>query len=142
MPIRATTRYLSLALIVGGALTAGCSSSPSATSSTDAGTTSVVAPGASIPFNPANDARADVSTRPCVQTTSGWVLTGSVKNPGPVGKRFQVVVDFVSRAGSTVLATTVLDVPEVAPGARLTWSATGAKGKADVACVVRFAQST
>jgi hypothetical protein len=142
-----TSRRLRLALLAGGVvIMAGCSSSPSAapgSSSTNPGPpTSVAAPGASIPFTLANDARADVSTHPCTQTSGGWVLDGAVKNPANVAKRFQIVVDFVSRAGSTVLATTILNVPPVAPGATATWAATGAKGKSDVNCVVRLAQSS
>jgi hypothetical protein len=70
------------------------------------------------------------------------VLDGTVKNPSSAAKRFQIVVDFVSRAGSTVLATTILNVPPVAPGATASWAATGAKGKANVNCIIRLAQSS
>ncbi len=79
---------------------------------------------------------------PCRQTAGGWVLDGTVKNPASVDRKFQIVVDFVSRSGSTVLATTVVNVPAVAPGASASWAVTGAKGKPDVNCVVREAQSS
>ena len=138
---RVTIRHLGLAVLVGGILVmTSCSGSPS--SANPGPPTSVVSPGASVPFTLANNARADVATQPCTQTASGWLLAGNVKNPAHVGKRFQIVVDFVSRVGSTVLATTVLNIREVAPGATATWSATGAKGKSDVDCVVRLAQSS
>jgi outer membrane murein-binding lipoprotein Lpp len=134
---RTMTRRLVLGALVGGAVTlAGCSSSPSASS--DKGpATSVAAPGASL----SNNARADVSSHSCAQSPSGWVFEGTVKNPSHVERKFQIVVDFVSRTGSTV-ATTVVNVPEVAPGAAVDWSATGAKGKSGVSCVVRTAQSS
>ncbi len=65
-----------------------------------------------------------------------------VRNPAKVHKAFQIVVDFVSQIGSTVVATTVLNVPAVAPGHVATWVAIGGKGKSDLNCVVRLAQST
>jgi len=143
--VRSIARRLVFALLVGGALIiTGCSSSPSAApppSTKAAPPTSVASPGASIPFHLADNARADVSTSPCVQTPAGWVLKGTVKNSAKEPKRFQIVVDFVTHVGSTVLATTVLNVPTVAPGDTASWSATGAQGKPDVNCLVRLAQS-
>ena len=143
--VRALSRRLVFALLVGGALImTGCSSSPSAApgaSTSLAQPTSVAAPGASIPFNLADNALAHVSTRPCRRTPTGWVLDGVVRNPAKVEKKFQIVVDFVSQIGSTVLATTVLNVPLLAPGGTATWAAIGAKGKSGVNCVVRLAQS-
>lgn len=120
-----------------------CSSSPAASSaSTQPPPTSVVKPGASVPFDPTDNARADVSVGTCTDTADGWVLHGTVKNPGPAPKRFQIVVDFVSVPGSTVLATTVLNVPSVDPQRSAVWSAVGAKGKSGVNCLVRQAQKT
>lgn len=145
MTLRPIARQSVLALLAGGALImTGCSSSPSAgpaSSTSPAPPTSVAAPGASVPFNLADNARADVSTSPCRQTANGWELPGVVRNSAKVEKRFQIVVDFVSQKGSTVLATTVLNVPAVAPGRTAAWAATGAQGKAGVSCVVRLAQS-
>jgi hypothetical protein len=83
-----------------------------------------------------------VSTHPCTQTANGWVFVGTVKNPAHEEKSFQLVVDFVRRVGSTVIGTTVVDVPSVAPGSTAAWSVTGVKGQPGVACVVRLAQST
>jgi len=83
-----------------------------------------------------------VSPGPCTATSGGWVFHGTVKNPAPRPKRFQIVVDFVSHPGSTVLATTVLNFPSVAPHSTEAWSAVGAKGESGVSCVVRLAQSS
>ena len=68
-------------------------------------------------------------------------LHGTVRNPGPTAKRYQIVVDYVSQPGSTVLATTVLNVSSVPPKSSTGWTAVGAKGKSGVACVLRLAQS-
>jgi hypothetical protein len=101
-----------------------------------------VTPGKSVPFDLAHNARADVSAGTCSQTSGGWVLKGAVRNPGTKVTSFEIVVDFVSRPGATVLATTVVDVHNVASGARATWSAMGAQGDSHVACIVRLAQTT
>lgn len=144
MTARAAARSLVLLVVSGTALLlAGCSSSPSSTgASTAAPPTSIASPGASVPVIPADNARAEVTPRVCADTANGWVLRGTVKNPGPGSKRFQIVVDYVSRVGSTVLATTVLNLPSVPARGTASWSAVGAKGKSNVNCVVRLAQST
>lgn len=144
MTVTTATRSVGLVLLVSVILiTTGCSSSPSAgTSSTNPVTrTSVVAPGASVPFTLANNPRGDVATHPCKQTANGWVFTGTVKNPAHEQKSFQMVVDFVRRTGSTVIGTTVLNVSPVAPGATAAWTVTGAKGQSGVDCIVRLAQA-
>lgn len=143
MTATTATRSAALVLLVSMTLImTGCSSSPSAAPGTSPTRTSVVAPGASVPFTLANDARGDVSTHPCRQTANGWVFGGTVKNPAHEEKSFQMVVDFVRRVGSTVIGTTVVNVPSVAPGATAAWSVTGVKGQSGVACVVRLAQLT
>jgi hypothetical protein len=95
-----------------------------------------------VPFNQTDNARADVATSVCTDTAQGWALHGTVKNSAAVTKTFQIVVDFLSQPGSTVLATTVLTIGGVPPGRVRAWTALGAKGRSDVACVVRLAQST
>jgi hypothetical protein len=160
VPVRVVTRSFMLLAVSGATLlAAGCSRSesppptststtrsaspaPTSTSSTAPPPTSVVSPGASVPFDLADNARADVSPGPCTATSGGWVFHGTVKNPAPRPKRFQIVVDFVSHPGSTVLATTVLNFPSVAPHSTEAWSAVGAKGESGVSCVVRLAQSS
>ncbi len=101
-----------------------------------------IAPGKSVPFDLAHNARADVRAGACTQTSRGWVLKGIVRNPGTKTTNFEIVVDFVTQPGSTVLATTVVDVQSVASGASANWSARGAPGDSHVACIVRLAQTT
>jgi hypothetical protein len=103
---------------------------------------SVIAPGGTIPFDLAHNARADLVLEPCTQTSGRWVLRGTVTNSSSTSKSFQIVVDFVTRPGSTVLSTTVVEVAAVGPHTTAHWSATGAAGKSDVACIVRQAQTT
>ena len=104
--------------------------------------TSVIAPGGTIPFDLAHNPRADLRLEPCAESSGQWVLPGTVTNPSSTTKSFQIVVDFVTRPGSTVLSTTVVEVAGVGSHATVHWSATGARGKSEVACIVRQAQTT
>ncbi len=65
-----------------------------------------------------------------------------MKNPTTAATGFQIVVDFVTKPGSTVLGTSEVNVANVAPGATASWTATGAQGKSDIGCIVRLAQTT
>lgn len=127
------------ALVLLGALSA-CSS-PAATSSPPA-RSKAVSPGSSVPLDLARNARADVSAASCAMTGGHWVFDGTVHNATDRSASFQIVVDFVSQPGSTVLSTSVVDVPDVAAHATKAWSATGAAGRTAVACLVRQAQTT
>jgi hypothetical protein len=71
-----------------------------------------------------------------------WTLTGTVTNSLTTTTSFQIVVDFVSAKGDTVLSTTEVNVSGVRAGGSAAWSASGAKGKSDVACDLRQAQTT
>jgi hypothetical protein len=102
----------------------------------------VIAPGGLIPFDQAHNARSDVKARACAQISGEWVLKGTVVNVDAKARSFQIVVDFVTQPGSTVLSSTVVNVPSVGPGATAQWSAAGARGKANVACIVRQAQAS
>jgi hypothetical protein len=138
-----TIRTGAIGLLVGSSVVlAACSSSGSSATQETSTRTSVAAPGASIPFNEADNARADVKVGTCTQVSGAWVFTGSVVNTATKARTFQIVVDFVSKPGSTVLGTTVVTVPDVGAGATGHWSTTGAQGKPNVACVVRLAQVT
>ncbi len=99
-------------------------------------------PGTLVPFDLAHNARADVHTAVCRIASGSWLLKGTVTNPGTKATGFQIVVDFVSAKGDTVISTSEVNVPNVAPKASANWSATGAHGKPDVACLVRQAQTT
>ena len=126
-------------------LLAACSSSssPSTTTAPPQHTgTSVVAPGATVPFHLSHNARADLVLAACTQSGGQWVLKGTVTNRASTSKSFQIVVDFVTSPGSTVLSTTVVNVSNVAPASTAHWSASGARGKTGVACIIRQAQTT
>jgi hypothetical protein len=125
-------------MAVGSVLLASCSSSEAGPASHAV----EIAPGGKVRFDLAHNARADVRVGRCTETSGAWVLEGLLKNPGTKETNFQIVVDYVTKSGSTVLATTVENVSNVAPGAVASWSATGARGRSDVSCIVRLAQTT
>jgi hypothetical protein len=123
---------------------AGCASSGS-TGSGSAGTVSrasVVAPGVSVPFDPADNVRSEVKVGTCAAQGDVWVARGTVKNGATSPKTFQIVVDFVSVPGSTVLSSTVVTIGHVGAGTTAPWSASGAKGAHRAACLLRQAQAT
>lgn len=124
-------------------LLTSCSSSstPSTTTSPHHTGTSVVSPGVTVPFDLDHNARADLRLQPCAEVSGQWVLVGTVINSSSTSKSFQMVVDFVTQPGNTVLSTTVVEVANVAPHATAHWSAKGAPEKSDVACIVRQAQT-
>lgn len=99
-------------------------------------------PGTLVPFDLAHNARADVHVDSCKIASGSWLLEGTVTNPGTKATGYQIVVDFVTAKGDTVISTTEIEIPSVAPKASANWSTTGARGKADVACLVRQAQTT
>ncbi len=121
-----------------GLVLVGCSSSPAKAAKKDV----QVTPGATVPFSLSHNARSAVKTVSCAEQSGAWVVAGTVRNPTSKATPFQIVVDFVTQPGGTVLSTTVVNVPSVHPGATATWTATGARGDGDVACIVRQAQST
>jgi hypothetical protein len=126
-------------------LLAGCSSSHGPTSSGSATgvatRVSSIAPGQAVPFILADNARSEVTTGVCTQSSGTWVLKGTVRNSATKAKTFQIVVDFVTEPGSTVLSSVEVNLPRVGPKATAPWSARGARGRSHVACVVRQAQA-
>lgn len=115
-------------------LGAGCSATSTASSSQ-------IAPSQTVPFNPADNARSDVRVDTCAKSGSAWTATGIVRNIEPSPVRFQLVIDFVTVPGSTVVSTTVVTVPAVKVGQVAPWSARGARGaKTRIACLLRQAQ--
>ncbi len=134
------------AVVAGGAV-AGCSMLLVGCSSASSGAppstrTSDIAPGETVPFDLAHNARSDVKQTSCARQSGQWAVHGTVTNPAPTSKSFQIVVDFVTRPGSTVLSSAIVNVSKVKSHATAHWSATGARGKSGVACVVRQAQTT
>jgi hypothetical protein len=126
------------------ALMAGCSSKgPQSSTTTRPATTATPATVATtIPFSIAKNARQDVTTpTPCRDTSSGWVLSGTIKNSAPSARTYQIVVDFVTTSGNTVLDTKVITTGPVRPGAVKNWSAESTAGLTGVACVIRQVQA-
>jgi hypothetical protein len=120
-------------------LVAGCSSAPS----TPKGFTAVtLKPGVLVPFKLANNARADVHAGTCKKVSGTWEMTGIMRNPSSATKSFQIVVDFVTVKGDTVISTAEVNIAHLARSSSVDWTATGAKGKSDIACVIRQAQKT
>jgi hypothetical protein len=143
---RRTPATLMFSAIAACALLAGCSTSTkgsTTTSSTSAFTpTSVLSPGGTVPFSQSKNARPDIQAGVCTDVGGTWVLRGTATNHGSNATGYQLVVDFVTKPGSTVLATVVVNVPTVQPGKTTNWSVAGAKGETNVACVLRLAQTS
>ena len=141
---RGPARVLRPALVVAcwslvlATLISGCSSSSRSSSER----TMVLKPGTIVQFDLAHNARSDVHAEACRNASGSWLLNGTVTNPGTNATGFQIIVDFVKAKGDTVISTIEVEIPSVAPKASASWSATGAHGKLDVACLVRQAQTT
>ncbi len=136
--VRAALMVMACAVAV-----AACSSSGStAVNTTAAPSTSVVAPSKPITFDPAENARSEVAFTACAPKAGAWVVTGTVTNSGSATKTFQLVVDFASVPGSTVVSSTLVTVPDVEKHATVHWSARGARGASHVTCLLRQAQAS
>jgi hypothetical protein len=119
-------------------LVSGCSSNSTPKSDTEVST--VLKPGTPVHLDLAHNARGDLHAETCKEASGAWVMRGTVTNPGTAATGFQIVVDFVTK-GDTVLSTTEVNISYVAPKGTTSWSATGARGKSDVKCIVRLAQT-
>ncbi|MGD0394871.1 MAG: hypothetical protein ABSC41_19780 [Acidimicrobiales bacterium] len=131
---------------------AACSSNgsvsptPTSTSSSVVTTSTTVAASSTvattIPFVMARNARRDVTTTgSCHEVKGEWVLSGVVRNSATTARTYQIVVDFVTQPGDTVLDTKIVTTPSVSPGAIRVWSATSTPGLTHVACVIRQVQA-
>jgi len=129
---------------------AACGSSPTkaatkATTTTTTGATTTTVPGANLTptFNPLRNAHQDVTPLgACTQNQAGtWVQKGTVVNPQSAKTGFEIVVDFVTQPGSTVLDTQIVQVPPVAPKKTVTWQASWTYSGEHVACVIRQSQT-
>lgn len=139
VPARLSRLVRGVTVLTVAGLAAACSSPSTAARPVR---TSAVAPGSSVPFDLARNARADVSTSPCRLEGGRWVLQGTVANRTAGATSFQIVVDFVTQPGSTVVSTVVVDVPDVAAHGSKAWSASMAAGTSRLACLVRQAEAT
>jgi hypothetical protein len=127
-------------LVVGGLVallaTSGGSSSnhpPSRPSTTLTRTTLV--------FHHNLNARYDVTEGPCLSVNDHWSFSGSVHNSSRVlHRRYELVIDFISQPGDTVLDTKIVNIAHVNPHQTVRWRVIGAPGQPKVGCVLRFAQ--
>lgn len=128
-------------------LLAACSSNKAASTTTSEATSTTAAVHApttvtTIPFSIAKNARQDVTTTgSCSDVGGHWVLHGVVKNSAKAARAYQIVVDFVSRPGNTVLDTKIVNTASIKPGGSLSWSAKSTSGLTHVACVIRQVQA-
>ncbi len=143
MTMRSNTGRIVIALLtVCAVVCTACSSSGApATGTAAAPRTSVIDPDKVIPFDPADNVRSEVAITTCAPVAGTWTATGTVTNRAAT-RTFQLVVDFTSVPGSTVLSTTVVTIANVRPHQTVRWSASGARGHTHVACLLREAQAT
>ncbi len=145
-PTHPRYRRLPLAtlVLVGTTLSlAGCSSGPSSSPTTKPPTASTATNTATtIPFSLSKNARQDVSTTgSCAEVGGAWVLNGQVRNSARAPRDYQIVVDFVSQPGDTVLDTKIVQTATVGVGDTAGWTATSSPDLAHVACLVRQVQA-
>ena len=118
-------------------------SSPGSSDPGAAGTprTSAIAPNKVVAFDPADNVRSEVAITGCTPASGAWTATGTVTNRAAT-RTFQLVVDFTSVPGSTVISSTVVTIADVKPQETVHWSASGARGRSHVACLLRQAQAS
>ena len=108
------------------------------------GTTTTTSPGSTtttLPFDIKHNARADVVSGACVSAATRWTFSGTVHNGASAARRYQIIVDFTSIPGSTVMDTKVDNIASVAAHQTQPWSVTSSSGLGNVNCVIRYAQS-
>jgi hypothetical protein len=127
------------------AAVAGCSASPAHPAAAAPPATAAAMPAptptVTVPkYEAADNVRQQVTATACARDGSqGWHLTGMATNTSSSRHGYSIVVDFVTREGDTVLDTKIVKVKPLAPGASARWSAVGAAGHENVACVIRQA---
>jgi len=134
-----------VAMVAAGLVLAGCSSSSTTSTTTSstraASSTSTSSAATTIPYNPALNARSDVTAGTCIYADGEWQLEGKVRNSAATPRSYQIVIDFITQPGDTVQDTKIVDVTNVASGATATWATAGAPGQHNLACVVRQVQA-
>ena len=93
------------------------------------------------PLRPGQERRKDVTTTVRVEFGGLWVLNGEIKNSASVARTYQIVVDYVTDPGDTVLDTQILNTKSVKPGASLAWVTKSEPGLTHVSCVIRQVQA-
>lgn len=126
---KSKTAVAAVAVTSALALAAGCSSSPSpsAGSTTSTTTGSVSAP-------------HDAKVTACRVVNKIWLMNGSVRNSATAPRTYAIVVDF--DAHGAVVTTRTIDTTKLAPGATITFGASGANGAEGVTCVISKVTAT
>lgn len=89
----------------------------------------------------AHNARSDVAPGTCVAENGGWTYSGTVHNSKSVSRDYQIVIDYITVPGDTVMSTETLELNGVGAGQTVDWTSHGANGLSNINCVVRFAQA-
>jgi len=131
--------YLAIAIVVVGLIIVLATRGPS--NAQDSNTTTGPTVPTTIPFDIKHNARADVVPGACVPSGGRLTMSGSVMNSSQVTRRYQIVVDFTSVPGNTVLDTKIVNIASLASQQKIQWSATSNVGISNANCVIRFAQS-
>jgi len=105
-------------------------------------TTSTIPHGTTIPYSSKNNARRDVvAVQPCTNVNSTWQFHGTVQNSRTVALKYQLVLDFVTSSGGTVLDEKIVNLNRVAPAQKVAWKVAGAHGQSGVSCVLVSARA-
>jgi hypothetical protein len=121
-------------VVVSVALSGGSGSNSASTVSTE--------PTTVIPYSPGANAREDVfSDLPCTSSNGAWTLSGTITNSKNVSRTYQLVVDFVTSTGGTVLFERVQTFPSVTPGQKINWHSSWQSNATSVACVLVSARA-
>jgi len=105
-------------------------------------TTSTLPQGTTIPYSVTNNARRDVSAvQPCTKSADLWYFHGTVRNSRKTALKYQLIVDFVTLSGGTVLDEKIINISHVAPAATKSWATSGAPHQVNVGCVLVSARA-
>jgi hypothetical protein len=122
------------ALAIGALVLTGCSSTPSAVTTTSGAASSS---GTTVPVTYRNtiSLRQNVTLSGCTASKGGWRATGQARNPGPAARRYAVTVYFTN-GQATVLGSGRTTV-DVGAGRSRRWVVeAGVDGPALVRCVL------
>jgi hypothetical protein len=128
------------AVLVVGALAAVLATAGSSPSNTTTSHPSTTLTRTTIIFHHNLNARYDVTEGACISVNDHWSFSGTVHNGSRFHRRYELVIDYISQPGDTVLDTKVVHIAHVNPHQTVHWRAVGAPGEPKVACVLRFAQ--
>jgi hypothetical protein len=91
------------------------------------------------PYDASHNAHPEVAQGSCAGNSStGYILKGTVRNPASSPRTYSITVDFVTNPGAEVKATRVVSVGPVDPHQSAHWATPAAGlGQASLTCVIR-----